>query len=1072
MNKVSSVGFICRRSFTYCKSLKLLIALLTLASFEVSAANSPAERSTTSKEVQQNKITGTVKSESGEPLIGATVQIKGTTTGTVTDIDGRFSLNSTAPNVTLIISYVGFEAVEVAASSASPSEIKIKELTTGLDEIVVIGYGVQKKKLVTGATVQVSGDDLQKQSTTNAIQALQGKTPGVQITSTSGQPGEGIKVTVRGLGTIGSGGPLYIVDGIVTDNISYLNNSDIESIDILKDAASAAIYGSRAANGVVLVTTKQGKSGKSQVTFDAYYGIQNTPKKFELSDAKQYAILMNEQYLNGGGNATTLPFNVNKLSANTDWLGEMYTSNAVTQNYTLGITGGDDKSKYSMAVGYTGQEGIVGKSNMSNYDRYNGRFNSEHNLYNDILKVGQHLNYSFEKKNGIGVGNIYGNNLRSAYNTSPLLPMYNADGSDFENSAAKVINPTTNKEENKYLFNGQSNPYANMVYNNQSENNNQKIIGDIYAELKPFSGLSIRTTFGIDQRTSESRSFRPIYTLSMYNFSNETRITQYQSNNFKYTWSNYADYAFELADNKFDFMVGTSFEKDHGVYINGANTNSSFYDFDHAYLSNALNKDGSKITIEGKPFTDCILSYFGRFQYNYKETYMLNGTMRADGSSNFAEGNKWGYFPSVSAGWVMSNEAFMESTQQVMDFFKLRASWGQNGNQAIDRFQYVAPIQFTNATYGFGSAEGATTQVNGSYPNRASNPKLKWETSEQYDFGFDARFLKSKLSVNFDVYQKSTKDWLLLPPISGTAGVNAAFVNGGNVINKGIELGLTYNDNVGEFNYSVSANGAINKNNVTEIPTSDGIIHGSTNSLYNNAPEFYRCESGHSIGYFWGWKTDGIFQNQKEIDNYTKNGVKIQSTAKPGDVKYVDINNDGKISDLDKTDLGSPLPNFTYGFNFKCDYKGFDFALQTNGTLGNKVVQSYRDPGDQYANYSVDMYENRWHGEGTSNKYPRVTSSNINWQFSDLYVKDASFLRISNVTLGYNFSKLAKKNFIQQLRVYAAVQNLYTFTSYTGSDPEVGYGLDNGSTDKFSSGIDLGYYPRPRTYLVGVNIIF
>lgn len=1078
MNKVSSVGFICRRSLTYCKSLKLLIALLTLASFEVSAANSPAERSTTSKEVQQNKITGTVKSESGEPLIGATVQIKGTTTGTVTDIDGRFSLNSAAPNVTLIVSYVGFEAVEVAASSATPSEIKIKELTTGLDEVVVIGYGVQKKKLVTGATVQVSGDDLQKQSTTNAMQALQGKTPGVQITSTSGQPGEGIKVTVRGLGTIGNSGPLYIVDGVATDNINYLNNSDIESIDILKDAASAAIYGSRAANGVVLVTTKQGKSGNSRVTFDAYYGIQNAPKIIELCNSKEYAILMNEQIRNDDPKNTVFPYDVSKITTNTDWLDKMIVKNAVTQNYSIGVTGGSDKSTYSLALGYTGQQGIVGGKDLSNYDRYSARINSEHQLYADILKVGQHLNFTYVNNNGVAVGGVYNNALRGAFNTSPLLPMYDANG-NYENSNRKVsvLNTTTNKLEdvNVYAFNTQANPYASMVYNNQTKRNSQKLIGDIYAELKPIKNLTLRTSFGIDYAANESRQYTPIYALSLYDFTTSSKISQYMFKGITWTWDNTADYSFELNDHKFDFMVGTSALNYTADELNGANTNAIFSDVEHAYLINATSKDGANHTITGKPYEDKLQSYFGRIQYNYKETYMFNGTIRADGSSKFAAGNRWGYFPSVSTGWVMSNEAFMESTQQFMDFLKLRASWGQNGNQAIDAFQYVSPITFTNTYYGFGTSEAsqANSPAAGSYPSRSANPNLKWETSEQLDFGIDARFLKSKLGVVFDLYNKTTKDWLIKAPVLLTTGADAPFINGGNVTNKGIELGLNYNDNIGEFHYSVSANGAYNKNEVTEVPTKDGIIHGSTNSLYNNAEEFYRAESGHPIGYFWGWKTAGIFQTTAEVSNYkSSKGTVIQPNALPGDVKYVDINGDGVIDTKDKTDLGNPNPDVTLGLNFSCDYKGFDFAVQTNGVFGNKIVQSYRNQGDPYANYTKEIFDNRWHGAGTSNTYPRVNSSNINWQFSDLYVKNGDFVRISNVTLGYNFSKWAKKNFVQQLRVYASVQNLYTFTQYKGMDPEVGYGIDNGNQDKFSSGIDVGYYPRPRTYLIGVNVIF
>jgi TonB-linked SusC/RagA family outer membrane protein len=451
---------------------------------------------------------------------------------------------------------------------------------------------------------------------------------------------------------------------------------------------------------------------------------------------------------------------------------------------------------------------------------------------------------------------------------------------------------------------------------------------------------------------------------------------------------------------------------------------------------------------------------------------MLNATFRADGSSKFAPGNRWGYFPSVSAGWVLSNESFLES-QSWLSFLKFRASWGQIGNQNIMAYQYLAPVTFANTNYIFGPTEGSDGLVPGAYPSRLGNPNLKWETSEQTDIGFDAQLLSGKLTVNFDWYIKTTKDWLITAPILATAGADAPYINGGDVKNKGIELAVSYNNSIGDLNYTISANGTYNKNTVGNIPTQDGIIHGASNQLYANSLEFYRAQSGYPIGYFWGLQTDGLFQTEEDVNSYrSSEGKLIQATAKPGDVRYVDRNDDGVINDLDRTMIGNPNPDFTFGFSISGNYKGFDLAIQTNGVAGNQIVQSYRNHSSQYSNYTTAILD-RWHGPGSSNSVPRVTENNSNWtNFSDLYIQNGDFLRISNVTLGYDFTKLLGKKYVNQVRLFVSALNLFTFTDYDGMDPEIGYGIDNGERDKFSSGIDLGYYPRPRTYMVGLNVKF
>lgn len=1029
---------------------------------------------------QTGTVTGTITDNTGEPLIGANIVLKGTTTGTISDFNGHFTLaDIPAGKQVFVVSFIGYSNVEmeqlVEPNKTATLNFMLVEDIASLDELVVIGYGVQKKKLSTGATAQVKGEDLEKLNTTSALEAMQGQMTGVNIRSSSGQPGEDFKVTIRGLGTIGNAGPLYVVDGVPVGDIKYLNNSDIESIDILKDAASAAIYGSQSANGVILITTKKGTKGKAQISFDAYYGVQNRAKKIDLLDATQYAIIMNEQHINSGGTPSDLPLNIANLPAyvstgvaNTDWLNEMFVSNAVTQNYSLAANGGNEESVYSMSLSYTGQEGVVGGADRSNYKRIAARINTEHNLYDGVVKIGQHMTFAHIEKNGIQVGNQYSNTLRGAFNVSPLMPVYDDNG-DFFNSDDDAI---VDQFGESYWYNGETNPYASMWLNNQNLRTTQKLVGDLYAIIEPIEHLKFRTSVSLDYYSDDYRSFKPIYHLSLYSFNDNSGVTQSFSKGSTLNFDQTVSYDFNINDHKFDVMGGMWASHTKSSWINGENADLAFDDFDHAWLSNATNLDeASFLKITGAPYEASMLSYFGRVQYNYNETYLFNATIRADGSSKFYKDNRWGLFPSFSAGWVVSNESFMESYSHIINFLKIRGSWGQVGNQNVGNHMYLAPIKFTQATYNFGDTEGVSE--NGSYPSRLPNPDIRWETSEQLDLGFDSRFLSSKLNVNFDWYRKVTRDWLIIAPVLATAGTAAPYINGGNVINSGVELGLTYQNQMGDFAYSVNVNGSYNHNEVQEIPTDDGIVHGAGNTLYANSPEFYRAETGFPIGYFWGYETDGIFQNTTEVAAHTStSGKVIQSSAKPGDVRYVDQNDDGLLNDDDKVMVGDPNPDFTFGLNFSCNYKGFDFLLSANGMAGNQIVQSYRDYSNRYANYTTEVM-GRWHGEGTSDRLPRVTNSNINYaRFSDLFVKDGDFLRISNVTLGYDLAqKLSIKNF-SQCRIYASVQNLYTFTKYDGMDPEVGYGFDNGDTDKFSSGVDLGFYPRPRTVMFGVSLKF
>ncbi len=1020
-------------------------------------------------------VTGQVISATDqEPLIGASVMVEGTSLGGVTDIDGNFSVAAKSGQ-TLVISYLGFITQKVAvAANGAKLNVVLQEDRQSLDEVVVVGYGVQKKKLVTGATLQVKGDDVARLNTSNPLQALQGQTPGMTIISQSGQPGEGLKVNIRGLGTTGSSGPLYIIDGVRGD-IATVNPADIESIDVLKDAASAAIYGSQSANGVVLVTTKNGKEGRSVVSFDAYYGWQSAPRKADMLNAEQYMTIMDEQNVNSGN----APYNWdnyksiwnydadgNKLGIiDTDWVDAMFKDNAETYSANLSISGGSQKGNYAISMGYMNQEGIVGGRDVSNYSRYNFRINSEYQVIDNFLKVGEQASFIYYKKNGISVGNAYNNTLRAAFGTSPLSPIYSDNGR---------YNLPYNDTSDSDWANGDGNPYGAMMTQNSNRTQNVTVTANAYAEMEFIKNLKFRSTIGVKYDSNNYRSYSPLYHFSIYSYNDtRTKASQSASDGFGITWTNTLNYVFDVKEHHFDAMVGYEVYRTEGQSIYAANGSlrDGFDTWKYAYLSNgtATNQEQG-LSVSGSPWDEeRMVSYFGRVGWNYKETYMATATVRRDGSSRFAKGHRFGTFPSISAGWVVTNEKFMEPVTRFMDYFKLRASWGQVGNQNIGNYMYLAPMTFSNHYYNFGTALGSDADVWGAVPTRLGNDEITWETSEQFDLGFDARFLSQRLNVNFDFYIKTTKDWLVQPPVLATVGTGAPYINGGDVKNTGVELALSWNDRIGkDFSYHVNVNGAYNKNKVGNIPNEDGIIHGASGSvLYDNSGEFYRASNGEPIGYFWGYKTAGIFQNQQEIDDWIAagNGV-LQSSPQPGDVKYYDVNHDGQINDSDKVNLGNGMPDFNFGFSLGFDYKGLDFSMTANAQTGNQIVQTYRNMATTTANYTTRIL-GRWTGEGTSNSIPRVTNTNINYQFSDLFIQDGDFLRISNITLGYDFAKLLNCKHISQCRLYAQVQNAFTFTKYDGMDPEIGYGNDG-----WVSGVDYGYYPRPRTFLFGVNLKF
>ena len=1076
----------------------LLVSALTLIGLGYS---SNAHAAGAPQEVQQatKKITGTVVDASG-PVIGASVVEKGTTNGTVTDFDGNFTLNVN-PNATIVISFIGFETQEIKVGNKDNFQITMKDDNAVLEEVVVVGYGVQKKKLVTGATVQVKGEDIAKLNTTNALTAMQASTPGVNITQTSSQPGKGFKVNIRGVGTIGESSPLLIIDGInagTADNgLNGLNPNDIESIDVLKDAASAAIYGARAANGVILVTTKQGKAGKIQVQYDGFVGWSNAYKVPGTVNAKQYMQIINETNFNTYGTATNwsslvpqeILNKVNQGWEGTDWFKEYENKNALQFSHAVTLTGGSDRSKFSMSVNYSSNEGIMGGDNASNYKRYGGRINSEHILLkgkdHDIITIGENVSYWYHRSHDLAESNGYWNIMQAAYIASPLVEPYDTNGNiaSFKDNGAGY---------SSMIYNNPLNHFLNGGFSSINENRDFGVGATFYWIIEPIKNLRYRGQFNTGYSASNYRSISLPYSASSTSSSANYGLNMSESQSSSFTLENTLSYVLpKLGKHTIDVLVGQSIERSNwssgmnmSFTVSEENLNSlvrNGWDFNIP-----ANYETQYMTGHGgydNPMQGSIASFFARANWNYDEKYMATAIIRADGSSNFARGKRWGYFPSFSAGWVITNEKFMESTRSWMDFLKLRASWGQNGNCNIGNFYYLSNIAFSPtgyADYGykFSSDMISTVESNvyttGAYAKNAPNPDVTWETSEQINVGLDARFISGKLGVNFDWYVKKTKDWLLQAPMNEVLGYEEpAMINGGDVKNTGFELALSWRDQIGDdFSYHANVNVATNKNEVTRIANDQGLINGQTKALFENSSYVSRVQEGHPIGYFYGMSYSGIWQNQAQIDNAIANGKAVLDGAVPGDPIWDDFNGDGVIDyDTDRHEIGNPHPDVTLGITLGCEWKGFDFGVTGSGAFGMQVMQCYRTAllANQYNSYTVDAFD-RWHGEGTSNKYPRLTVGQIADQWvSTRYMQDADYFKIQNITLGYNFNKIWKGSPFSQLRLYVQAQNLYTFTKYTGVDPEVG---SAGGADSWARGIDVGLYPSARTFIVGASIKF
>jgi TonB-linked outer membrane protein, SusC/RagA family len=1029
--------------------------------------------------IMAQNISGVVYDSKNEPLPGVAVVVKGTAKGSTTDINGKFIISNVqdASKKSLVFSYVGFETVEKTIGNQSNFKIILNESSKAMDEVVVVGYGVQKKSVVTAAISKVSSDDLSKVAPVRIDDALKGMTSGVTVTTASGQPGAGSQIRIRGIGTINNSDPLYIVDGMPIDGgIDYLNPNDIQSIEVLKDAASGAIYGARAANGVILVTTKSGKSGNIKVSYDFSYGIQNPWKHRSVLNATQYAIMMNEASVNNGG--SVLYSDPYSLGTGTDWQNEVFDKNAPKVQHQVSVSGGNDHTNYYLSFGYVSEDGIVGGNfNRSNYKRYTIRSNSQQVLLDtkdrsflNRFVITQNLSFANTKSTGISTNSEYGSPLGSALVMTPLMDPYADTPAEIAAVKAKTNTPVYDSRTGTLLniagdsFNEITNPIGQLSLPGGIGSSN-KVVANFTGELTLWDDLKFKSSFGNDLSFWESNGYNIAYYLGKS--TSNTRSYVYSQMNRSWVWQleNTLSYDKKFDKHTIGIVVGQSAKKTTGRYLWGQRYLMTSEDPSKANIDfcTGLASDGNQL-VSGSAYSPSTLaSYFGRLSYNYDERYMAQFTIRKDGSSNFGTNNRWATFPSVSLGWNLTNEKFIiNSKPDWLYSTKLRASWGKNGNSNIDAFKYVALTSGGN-NYAFGAGESATI-VNGVKPTGLANPDLKWEQSEQTDIGIDLGFFKNSLTFTADYYTKKTEGMLITMPVPAYSGDAAPLGNVGSMTNNGVELEASYRFKVSKLNFRIGANASYLHNKLTNLGNSTG--YNNLDS-YANVGTISREENGYCYPFFYGYKTAGIFQTMAEVNAYKNaTGGLIQPNAKPGDVRFVDYNGDGKIDDSDRTKIGKGMPDWTYGFNVGVTYGNLDFNMVFQGTIGNDIYDATRRTDLQYVNLPSYMWS-RWTGPGTSNTIPRFTwtDTNGNWKSSDLFVKNGSYMRLKNAQIGYTLPKsITRKVLINSLRLYVAAENLLTFTKYEGFDPEVG---TSGGT---SIGIDRGCYPQARTFTFGVNV--
>lgn len=986
---------------------------------------------------QAKTVTGTVTDVSGEPIIGANIRIKGTTTGTITDIDGNFSIEA-EPQSVIEVSYIGYLTQETVINNQKSIRFLLKEDTKTLDEVVVIGYGVQKKADLTGSVANINTEKLNTQSNANIGQALQGKIAGVDIVSQGGAPGSGTRIMVRGIGTLNNASPLYIVDGMYMNSIDHINPNDIASIDVLKDASSAAIYGSRAANGVIIVTTKEGSNteGKPIIDLSVNLGISTASKFLDMLDAKGWAEVTTIARQAIGKPALDMATDLANKPDN-DWQDIMFRP-ALMQNYNLAVKGGGKYSTYYTGLGYFNQDGIV---KGTNYQRYN--IQSKNDYKRGIFSAGTNLIISFSHDKPLHQelrGGMIGTILQSV----PTLEKYDdTREGGYGGTYGDVVNIP--------------HPLAIIDDNIMDRyNENVKIFANLYAQIELFKGLKYKLNLTPDFSFERYKNY-----LNKYDFglatNSITQLTERQRRRRNILVENLLTFDRTFGEHKISALAGYTYQDSRFRHIQayGEGLPQGLEEIDAA-TTNRSN--------EGNSWRSVLTSILGRVFYSYQNKYLFTATIRRDGSSKFGKNNRYGYFPSFSLGWNVAEEKFMENVHW-LDQLKLRGGYGVLGNQEIDNYQYSSTI-----TTGINYPDGNGGLLQGAFPKNFANPDIKWEETAMTNVGIDFMAFNNRLSLTADYYVKNTKDILLTVPIPiSSGGANDPIRNAGKIRNNGFEFNLGWMDQPNPDNsYGINLIGSFNKNKVIAMGSESGSIKGGSTNQNITTSE---TKAGYPIGGYWLISTAGYFNSQEEVDAYAKDGKKIQPAAEPGDIKFVDANNDGVINDDDRVFQGSPFPDFTFALNGNMRYKNFDLSIGLQGVLGNKIYNATRQTledvtkGSNFLASCLDY----WTPENKNASHPRLTWDDPNRNTraeSDRYLENGSYLRLRSVQLGYTFPQTWFKGAIQHARVYINAENLFTITSYSGYSPDVN--ADNANY----RGFDNFIYPTNRTFMLGLNVTF
>jgi TonB-dependent starch-binding outer membrane protein SusC len=1007
---------------------------------------------------QQFSITGKITDTEQTPIPGVNIVIKGTTTGTVTDLDGNYTLKTDSENITIVFSAVGYIAEEVSVTGSQEINIVLEEELTALSEVVVVGYGVQKKALVTGAISSLKSEDLQG---SNAFleSELQGKTSGVTVLPTSGSPGADVKIRIRGTSSNGKAEPLYIVDGIKVGSINFLDPNDIASVEILKDGASSAIYGAEGGNGVILISTKKGGSGAGVVNYSFETGIQSPVSLPELMNASQYTTYLGE-------NNVTLKSN----PANTDWLSEVF-QNAPMQKHYLSVSGGSDKASIIGSISYLDQDGILG-GEKSNYTRVTGRINADYQA-KEWLKVGANIGYTYSDRAALNEDSRLDGAVARALLIDPLTPVtHEADDLEHIQTGIDNLLPYSKDADGNYYgvskYTGGEivNPVLTMELSKGSTKRNQ-ITGSSFIDITPIKDLTYTSRLGFDYGAQNYHTWSPTYYYSSERNVSSTSVQDNIVMNSRWQWENFITYSKTINENTIGVVVGSSIEQRYTRYLNATTgpmnlESESFTQHDYTTYETQV--------VRGNLFEDKLASFFGRLSYDYANKYLLEATIRKDGAgtSKLPSGKNWGTFPSVSAGWVFSNESFW--TVDVISYAKIRASWGQNGSLSnLPYFSYSDDMSASGQVYPTSAGKLPVFE-----PYTQGNEDLTWETSEQMDIGLDLRALNNKLSFTFDYFNKKTLDLLTLGTPSATAGASSPYFNAGDVENKGLEFELGYRNYDNEFKYGISANLTTLKNNVTRLDEDISIIYGTkVQPSWDGATAF---SEGEPIWYFRGYKTNGIdpATGQPIFVDLAGGGV-------DGDEP------DGLITSDDKTNIGDPHPDMLYGANLNLEYKGFDFLITLQGSKGNDVLLGWLRDDRANINYPAFIFEDRWTSSTPNASQPRMDRYNEtsnpdgldpNYYQSDLLVFDGSYMKIRQIQLGYTIPSSLFKEKISALRLYVSLDNYFTFTKYKGMDPEAGsidpntWAIGDSKGIGRSQGIDRGTYPIPKKVMFGCSLTF